>query len=112
MGNGSALVKAEFADGTPIYLEADTVSAPSSTRAAVGANVKPNKIDKEFQNVGNAIKNIAKDVFAAIETIAPREAKVEFKLDVKFKAGELVAIFVNGEAAAGIKVELTWKPDK
>jgi predicted ATP-dependent Lon-type protease len=60
-----------------------------------------------LDGVIDTIKDLAGSVKAAIDTIAPERASVEFGVQVAVKSGKLTALLVEGSGQVSLKVTLS-----
>jgi Trypsin-co-occurring domain 1 len=70
-----------------------------------------------FSDVSAAIRGIAKEVHSAVQAVRPEVVTVEFGLDFGLKGSHLLALLVDADSKASIRVRLEWhgkihSPDK
>ena len=92
------MIKATLNDGTAIYVQARTTHSEEDIAS----------ITATFQKVTKAIEDIALSLTDAWKKAEPRKASVEFSIDFAYDSGEVLAMFVQGSASAGMKVTLEW----
>lgn len=98
---GVALVPVRLDDGTDIFVE---------VRNPGGAEQNVSRGDLKFKGVENSIKSIAERVTAALVTVKPDKATVEFGVDVAVESGALTGLLAKGTGGATLKVTLEWGP--
>jgi hypothetical protein len=97
------IVKAKLADGSVILVEARSTGSRQtdvSVRKAL-----------EFKGVEDSIKSIAERVSAALKSVRPDRAEVEFGIDVTVESGALTGLLAKGSGTATLKVTLEWTKD-
>lgn len=62
--------------------------------------------------VTDAIKGMATAVHDAVDSLKPEVVEVEIGLDLAVKNGRVLAMLVDAETSASIKVRLEWHPSK
>jgi hypothetical protein len=62
----------------------------------------------DIENVLASIEGIASALGSTLEKTKPKNSKVEFGVELTIHEGKLVALFVQGEAKANLKVSLEW----
>lgn len=66
-------------------------------------------IAMNFDKVFSGIKKLSQQVKTILEEASPEETKIEFSAGFKVKNSELLAVIVNADMDASLKVTLTWK---
>jgi hypothetical protein len=94
-----------------------TVKAKVGTaEITIEASAMPNQ-DGEIANfsgilnlegVSKAIRELAGTLKTALDEAKPTKATLEFGLQVGVQPGQLIAIWVQGESKANLKVKLEW----
>lgn len=57
----------------------------------------------------SSLKPLVRDLIAPLSEFACDAVNLEFSLGLVVKEGKLASLLVTGEAAASIKVSMTWK---
>lgn len=61
-----------------------------------------------FDGVIGAIEGVAGALGKAMRNLGPKTASVELGVELSAKEGKLLAIFVQGEGKANLKITLEW----
>lgn len=61
-----------------------------------------------FDGVVAAIEGVAGALGTAMHKLGPKSASVELGVELSAKEGKLLAVFVQGEAKANLKITLEW----
>ena len=61
-----------------------------------------------FEEITDAIEGIASAILGTLEKVKPRNASVEFGLEVALQEGKLTALLVQGGGTASVNVTLEW----
>ncbi len=64
--------------------------------------------DLSFSGVLDAVEGVALALGETMKKLKPKSATVEFGVELGLKEGKLLAIFLQGEGKANLKVQLTW----
>ncbi|MCX4585550.1 CU044_2847 family protein [Streptomyces sp. NBC_01481] len=67
---------------------------------------------RHFRDVMDSLQGISQGVLNAVRAVNPAEVTVEFGINVSAKAGHLTSLLVSADAAADLKVTLTWRKDE
>jgi hypothetical protein len=62
----------------------------------------------EFGGVLEAIEGVAGGLGATMKKLGPKSASVEVGVELSAKEGKLLALFVQGEGKANLKIKLEW----
>ncbi len=96
-----AAIKTKLADGTVIYVQAQTFGGEQQVSAHLPS----------FDEVTRAISGIAKPLVKMLEEIKPRKATLEFGVEIALEAGQLTALLVKGTGETSLKITLEWGED-
>jgi hypothetical protein len=94
----SQITKAKLANGTEIRI--------STTRLGGEADVAGRV--PQFTEFTEALEGIAESVVGSLRKIKPRNASVEFGVEIGLESGKLTALLVQGTGTANLKVTLEW----
>jgi hypothetical protein len=61
-----------------------------------------------FDSVVAAIEGVAGALGSTMKKLSPKSASVELGVELSAKEGKLLAVFVQGEGKANLKVTLEW----
>ena len=61
-----------------------------------------------FDGVLEAVEGVAGALGATMKKLGPRSASVELGVELSAKEGKLLAVFVQGEGKANLKIKLDW----
>ena len=61
-----------------------------------------------FQDVVDAVEGVAGALGTTMKKLAPKSASVELGVELSAKEGKLLAVFVQGEGKANLKITLEW----
>lgn len=61
-----------------------------------------------FDGVVAAIEGVAGALGATMKKLGPKSATVELGVELSAKEGKLLAVFVQGEGKANLKITLEW----
>ena len=61
-----------------------------------------------FDGVVAAIEGVAGELSTAMKKLGPKSASVELGVELSAKEGKLLAVFVQGEGKANLKITLEW----
>jgi len=61
-----------------------------------------------FDGVVDAIEGVAGALGTTMKKLAPKSASVELGVELSAKEGKLLAVFVQGEGKANLKITLEW----
>lgn len=89
-------------DGTMVHFEV------SSAKAAAAGFADVSFSELSFAGVLQAIEGLAGALGSTLEKVKPRSASVELGVELAAKEGKLLAVFVQGEAKANLKITLEW----
>jgi len=92
------IVKAALDDGTLIRIQATSLGGEE--RVAHGI--------PSFKEVTDAVEGIAQAMVTTLKRVKPRQASVEFGLEVGVESGQLIALLVKGTGTANLKITLEW----
>jgi len=62
-----------------------------------------------FESVTAILVNIGRGLTAAIESLAPKKASIEFGMEISLEAGKLTALVCQGKTSANFAVKLEWE---
>ncbi|HKS99967.1 MAG TPA: CU044_2847 family protein [Rugosimonospora sp.] len=62
-----------------------------------------------FDGVRDTVQAIASHLAQVWEHVKPAEATVKFGLSLTARSGKLTGLVVDGDAAASLKITLTWR---
>lgn len=104
----SKVVELELPGGAPLLVHAEQFGdAPDGGPTDVGLR-EALRLDA----VTDAIKGMATAVHDAVDELRPEVVEVEIGLDLAMKNGRVLAMLVDAETSASIKVRLEWHPGK
>ena len=101
------VVEVQLSDSTTVLVQAaDDPEKAAALRPASSDVIE--KADRTFRDVAEAVRSVATDLLGGLDEMAraPNETTVEF--GVSF-AGRTRLLIVEGDAAANLKLTLTWK---
>jgi hypothetical protein len=64
--------------------------------------------DLTFEHVLEAVEGVASALGNTLKKLKPSSASVELGVELSAKEGKLLAIFVQGEGKANLKITLEW----
>jgi hypothetical protein len=64
--------------------------------------------DYSFKGVLESLEGLAATLGETLKKAKPRSASVELGVELSAKEGKLLAVFVQGEGKANLKITLTW----
>jgi hypothetical protein len=64
--------------------------------------------DLSFKVVTRTVRGVATELHKALQDASPDRVSVELGFDFAVKGSQLVALVVDGEVGASIKVKLEW----
>lgn len=101
-------LKLQLSDNPNELIYFQPVEASRECEAGLG-----DKILDGFEDVLANIKKFAEGVQEKIiEVNSPDKVSVELNFGLSAEAGKVIAILVNSQVSAGIKIALTWERDK
>lgn len=62
----------------------------------------------DFGGVLESIEGVASALGATLKKLSPKKASVEMGVELSTKEGKLLAVFIQGEAKANLKITLEW----
>jgi hypothetical protein len=89
-----AAIKTKLADGTIIYIQAQTF----------GGEPKPAAHLPSFDKVTRDISGIAKPLVHVLEETKPRKATLDFWVEIALETGQLAALLVKGTGETSLKI--------
>ena len=95
------IIRVEVDEETEILVEARML--PGETESDVSDRLQ--RLDK----VTAAIEKVSEALTHAWDRVGPSRASVEFHLEFAWSAGELLAMFVQGDTRTSLKVTLEWE---
>ena len=98
METRTQIVRAELANGAIVHIQA----------TALGGEEEAAFTLPSFKEVTDAIEGIAESVVAALQKVKPKQASVEFGLEVALESGQLAALLVKGSGTSNLKITLEW----
>jgi hypothetical protein len=104
--DGTEIIPIRLSNGTIIRAEVSSIGIEQPRERDVAGT--PSPTPKEFEAILGAIEGIARSVNNALERIRPREAVVEFGLELAVESGSLTALLVKGTGKGTLKVSLKW----
>lgn len=100
-GIHTKIVKVEIDEETEVIVEARIL--PGESESDVSDRLQ------KFDKVTAAIEKISGALARAWENVGPSRASVEFHVEFAWSAGELLAMFVQGDTRTSLKVTLEWE---
>jgi len=85
-------------DGTAFYIQAKILG--NEANVALGA--------ASFEKVTRAIEGVARKLNDIWKKVEPSKASVELAVEFAWESGDLLAVFVDSSATAGMKITLEW----
>jgi hypothetical protein len=92
-------IKAELSNGATLHIETVILGGEEQV-ADLGI--------PSFTAVTDAIEGIADSLVNTLKKVKPREATVEFGLEIGLESGKLTALLVKGTGTANLKITLQW----
>lgn len=89
-------------DGTTAHFEISRADATDTGYSDVAFS------ELTFSGVLNAIEGLASTLGNTLKKVKPHSASVELGVELAAKEGKLLAVFVQGEGKANLKITLEW----
>lgn len=94
----SQLLPVRLPSGAVVYMEATVLDAEEEVALT----------DLPFQDVVDAIADVAGTVHGGLARLKPDKAQLEVNVQVGVESGKLSALFLKGSGSASLKVTLEW----
>ncbi|MCP4352517.1 MAG: hypothetical protein GY795_44225 [Desulfobacterales bacterium] len=112
----SQIKEIELSDGTSIFVEAEEVSLPESTKGKPAKDLPPGaeqtgateKIIDTMKVLKNTIRTAADTVHDGIRECKPDEWTLELNIGFKGKTSP-IPVILSGESQVAMKVTAKWK---
>jgi hypothetical protein len=101
------LIELTLSEGRSIFVEAEADGGPF--RELSGG--KEERVQKAFDTVSQTLRAVAENIETQLDGLKQKPSKVVVEINAAIKAGGNLFI-VNGGAEGGIKLTLTWEPEK
>ena len=101
------LIELTLSEGRSIFVEAEVEGGPF--RELSGGTQET--VKKTFDAVSQTLSAVAENIETQLSALARKPSKVVVEINASIKAGGNLFI-ANGGAEGGIKLTLTWEPEK
>lgn len=93
-------------NGVVAHFEVSVPAGESAPKPESYTNVGFKELS--FEGVIGAVEGVASVIGETLKKVKPTSAAVELGVELAVKEGKLLAVFVQGEGKANLKVTLTW----